>query len=590
MKNYLLLGLAGALLSGCGHKGSDAPLAFVPADTPYVVANLDVLDEKTFTSLLAQYDAELPTRMVQLKRFADSLATDDPNAARLLRAITSEFDGNTIETFADGAGIDLRGHSAVYGLGLSPVARYELTDPKAFEAFVDRLETAYGKRFDIAAVGDQTYRKHVFGKAGLQIVVAVVGKQAVAAILPADAAQPMLRLALGLDRPEKNIQDDGRLTALAKAKGYESLTVGQLDLTRMLSLAAGGEDPIFNALFKAYVEEHSVAVVLPGAQASQISPGCVVDAARIASRMPSISFGYTRFDARHQDVRMDVALADDISKAFSGMKVELPGLGQDGIAPFDASLAVPVTEVAMFWGAQASAVAEKPFTCSTFTFLNDVFAEVGHDVQQADKLLGGVRGIRVSLDAFAFEEMNLPGGQPTLSGRVVVASSHPSGLLEAVGMSSSALPGVVPGGKSVALPPYIGVFQGMPVWVAMSDKAVAVAGGKGEDAKLAETLNAPIGDAGRLFRIHLDGEMYMNWVSAMEKLSERLGEPKDPSDDNDVTEGDAVAELAKKKISVESLKSAFDSILEQARHINGLGAEIHVEEGGLVVNATTELK
>ena len=36
------LGLGGLLLAACHHKDKDAPLAFVPADTPYVVANLDV--------------------------------------------------------------------------------------------------------------------------------------------------------------------------------------------------------------------------------------------------------------------------------------------------------------------------------------------------------------------------------------------------------------------------------------------------------------------------------------------------------------------------------------------------------------------
>ena len=42
---YMALGFTGVLLAACGHKDKDAPLAFVPADTPYVVANLDVLDD-----------------------------------------------------------------------------------------------------------------------------------------------------------------------------------------------------------------------------------------------------------------------------------------------------------------------------------------------------------------------------------------------------------------------------------------------------------------------------------------------------------------------------------------------------------------
>ena len=54
------------------------------------------------------------------------------------------------------------------------------------------------------------------------MILATVGKQAVAALLPADVPPAMLRQALGLDRPQKSLQDDGRLDALAKAKGYQS--------------------------------------------------------------------------------------------------------------------------------------------------------------------------------------------------------------------------------------------------------------------------------------------------------------------------------------------------------------------------------
>ncbi len=44
---YLAMGLASVMLAACSHKDKDAPLAFVPADTPYVVANLEVMDDST---------------------------------------------------------------------------------------------------------------------------------------------------------------------------------------------------------------------------------------------------------------------------------------------------------------------------------------------------------------------------------------------------------------------------------------------------------------------------------------------------------------------------------------------------------------
>src|ERR1700743_1519219 len=194
---FFALGFGGVLLAACAHKDKDAPLAFVPADTPYVVANLEVLDDSTRAALLSQADAQLPGQISKMQTAADEIT--DPHSARLFKAFIAEIDGKTIETFAQNNGLDLKGHSVLYGLGLSPVARPELSDPKAFEAFIGRLETAYGKKLDAATVGGQSYRKHVSTEAGTQVILAIVGKQAVAALLPADASESMLRQTLGLD-------------------------------------------------------------------------------------------------------------------------------------------------------------------------------------------------------------------------------------------------------------------------------------------------------------------------------------------------------------------------------------------------------
>jgi hypothetical protein len=159
---YIALGFAGIMLAACGHKDKDAPLAFVPADTPYVVANLDIMDDGTRDALLAQADAQLPAQLAQLDAAADQMAAKDPEGARLLHALSAEFKGKTIESFARGAGLNLKGYSAFYGLGLAPVMRFELSDTSAFDAFVGRLEAAYGKKLDAVSVDKQAYRKFAF--------------------------------------------------------------------------------------------------------------------------------------------------------------------------------------------------------------------------------------------------------------------------------------------------------------------------------------------------------------------------------------------------------------------------------------------
>jgi hypothetical protein len=589
---YIALGFAGVMLAACGHKDKDAPLAFVPADTPYVVANLDIMDDATRGALLAQADAQLPSQLAQLDASAERLAKKDPDGARLLRALRTEFDGKTIETFAQSAGLNLKGYSAFYGLGLAPVLRFQLSDPGAFEGFVGRLETAYGKKLDVANVDKQSYRKYAFPASGTEVVLATVNKQAVAALLPANASPAMLRQALGLDRPQKSLQDDGRLATLAKAKGYQKWLVGELDLTRALPLAVSGKDPLVGAIQKAHAEAIAAKTGEPVATQLQTSPSCATDAARIAARVPAVSFGYTKLDAKHQDVRFDVALADDISKAFAGLKVELPGLGSAGAAPFDLSVALPVSNVRTFWLAQADAVAAKPFSCPSLTDLNDSFAKLGPAMQKAAiPPFGDMLGLRIVLDSLA------PGkdaGLPTFTGRLVLGTSNPEGLLAMGQVMVPALAQLKPAhdGKPLPLPKEMVSMLGQPAWIAMGEKALALGVGAGEDARLSDTLKDPVGDAGQMGRMHISGAMYLSWLQLMEQkidslaaATATLSKSDEPSiDDSDRDDAaDAAAELARSKAQFAAMKS-------QAERVDSIDAEMRVDTGGMVITSQTLLK
>lgn len=590
---YAALALTGVMLAACGHKDKDAPLAFVPADTPYVMANLDIMDDSTREALLAQADAQLPSQLAQLDAAADRLALKDPDGARLLRAVHAEFNGKTVESFAQGAGLNLKGYSAFYGLGLAPVMRFQLSDPKAFEGFIGRLETAYGKKLDVANLDKLSYRKYVFAASGTEMILATVDKQAVAALLPADASPALLRQALGLDRPQKSLQDDGRLATLAKAKGYKKWLVGELDMTRALPLAVGGKDPLIAAILKAHAQAESAKTGEPVANQLQTSPSCAADAARIAARVPTLSFGYTKLDTKHQDVRFDVALAEDISKAFSGLQVALPGLGGNGTAPFDLSVALPITQLRTFWMAQADAVTAKPFTCPALIDLNDSFTKLGPAMQKAAiPPFGDMLGVRIALDSL------VPGkgtALPTFTGRLVLGTNNPAGLLAMGQMMVPALTQLKPtnDGKPLPLPKDMSSMLGQPAWLAMGDKALALGVGIGEDARLTGTLKDPSGDAGRMTRMHLSGAMYLNWLQVMEQKVDSLAaataaisKSDEPSIDG-LDNGDSAAQTA---ANAARSKAQFAAMKSQAERVDSIDAEMHVDDSGMVITSQTVLK
>lgn len=588
---YLVLGLASVMLAACSHKDKDAPLAFVPADTPYVAANLEVLDDSTRKALFARANARLPADLARLDAAAKRMAKNNPDGARLLRAFRAEFTGKTMQQFAQDAGIAVDGHSALYGLGLAPVLRFDLSDSKAFDGFVGRLESAYGKKLDVASIGKQSYRKYAFAASGTQMILAVVDQQAVIAWLPGNAAPTLLRQALGLDRPQKSLQQDGRLAKLAKAKGYQPAYVGYIDLTRALPLALGGKDALLGAIRTAHAKAESAKTGEPVANQLQVAPSCSGEAARIAARVPSISFGYTRLSAKQQDMRVDVALADDISQAFAGIQVALPGLGGSGGAPFDLSLALPVAQLRTFWMTQVDAVAAHPFTCPHLTDINDSFAKLGPTLQKsAIPPFGNMSGVRIALDSLT------PGQHPTvpsLSGRLVLGTSSPAGVLAMGQMMVPALAKMklATDGKPLPLPKDMLSMLEQPAWLAMSDKALVLGVGAGEDAKLGSTLQDPVGTAGQMARMHLTGAMYLDWVQLMETkvdtlaaASAAISQSDDPSLGDDTAPAESPSDAAARS------KAHFAALKAQAQSIDSIDAEMHVDQHGMVITTQTAFK
>lgn len=594
MKRVVLLGTAlivGAVAIALFYPRSDknAPLAFVPADTPYVVANLDTLGDATYKLLQERADHDLPGALVMWRLLAKDVAEMDSHAGDLMNAFIKELDGKPLATIAQNLGLRLNGHSAIYGLGLSPVARFEIDDAKAFEAFLVRMETAYGKPLDTAKIGDTSYRRYVSSNTGVELVVGTAGNQAVVAVLPADVSESMLRLALGLDRPAKSLQDDGRLQDLAKAKGYKKWLIGQIDIAQLAPLAASGTDPLYQSVSTAWMrsqmDEHDKAT----ATAFQFPAECQSDIKRMAARMPAISLGYTRLDDKHQDMRIDVRLAADITKAFSGLSIDMPGLGAPGDAPLDVTIGVPIDAVRTFWQAQADAVAAAPFKCEMFANLNQGFVTIGEAVAKtAISPANEFLGVRVALDKV---DLKGNGDTPDIAGRVVLGTKNPEGLLAMAKMASSQLAAldVKTDGKAVAIPADAIPSQVLPMaflkaWLAMGPKALGVAIGTGQDTKLSDVVTAKGGDAGLIARMHVTGDMYGQWLQTVfQKSVDRA----DLAQDDDELSPE---ERAKAKQQLDLAKQQIESVRAKFATIKSVDSSTRVDSDGLIIDVGVELK
>jgi hypothetical protein len=146
------------LLAACGKPpaSNDAPLAFVPADAPYVYANLEPVPSaitEQWSRPMQDYWPTLFTTYESMLQDA-KLALDDHTrqiAVTLLDELKTHGSWDKLRTI----GLKPDGRMAVYGVGIVPVLRLELGDPAAFKAEVARVEQKAGASMPVAKTGDQ---------------------------------------------------------------------------------------------------------------------------------------------------------------------------------------------------------------------------------------------------------------------------------------------------------------------------------------------------------------------------------------------------------------------------------------------------
>jgi hypothetical protein len=484
--------LAALVLAGCGkHVASDAPITYAPADTPYLFANFKGAPSDV-TDAWGQSDAT-SMRIRQLGALATRVGDRNPAAAKILEAMQAELANvHSGKELAQTVGLSRSGLFAIYGIGDVPVMRSELASPDAFKAFWARVEKRAGITAPTAKLDNQTYWVIGGADAKVHILVAIEGKQLVATVAPAQASPALLKQLLGLAKPAKDASD--RLAGINSDHGYGDYGSGYVDLPKLFANLYDGKDAVTQEFAKD----------LGGSLAD---PACAGEFASIANQAPLVSAGFQTYSAQEIRGTVDIRLAPSLLGALTALKQPVPGMdsaSDDSV--FDLVLALPLQKWQTFMQERARAAAEKTYRCPALQSLNKFARTAANPPVQMPPEAASLLGLRVVLDSWE--------AGPQIAGRVLVASSNPAALAQRIQQTlpQFALKTLSTDAKPVAfdMPARVqatlgGGSQG---WIAANDKALVIGAGNGEEAKLAEALNAPAGDGERLFRMHFDGKMY----------------------------------------------------------------------------------
>ncbi|HEX4882409.1 MAG TPA: hypothetical protein VFV18_08695 [Porticoccaceae bacterium] len=495
----LVFVVAIALLPGCSRQpDADSPLAFAPAATPYVFANLKPLPKpvlESWLALAAPYNQVQGEMLAALRADLGAL----PPVVQALVPLLEVTQGKLSYAGFEEMGLRPEGLSALYGIGLVPVLRMELGDADKFRKLVADYEHKRGAALPVEKIEKQDYWRLASPEPETPALILAIVEQHLVVTVDIGSKGPSLAELLGLRRPERSVLDSGELAELNDAYDFTPYGTFLLD-NRRLAGALSGKDA------------QTAAALLP-------SPACQAELAGLAEAVPRTLVGYEQLEAKQLRLNAVVELREDLTTALQAVPAPVPGLGGGDRVGLEFGFGAHLDKFADFLQARSAAVAAAPFQCEWLRPFN-----VAGDSQKLAPLYmaaGSITGMRLTLT-----ELRWAGVAPeSVSGTAVVASPNPGAL---IGMVQGFLPQLAgmnlhPGGEPqrLDLGPAGGLLPAatQAPYIAMSDKGIGIAVGDDAPQQVVARLGATAPEVPPLFRMAYDGALYAQLLGGMSNMA-----------------------------------------------------------------------
>ena len=401
LKLILALSFVSITVAGCNGAPDDSktapPMAseqgllrYVPADTPYVFAMIDPLPDDVADKFEPKLDAMLTTYQAVLRATIQTRATDESDAEDEngngngipdeAAALLEELAGLLSIDGLRSAGIERDSTMVLYGAGLLPVMRMTLSDGDLLEATIARMEEKANQSLSTAMIDGQSYR--YAGDEEARLVVAVIDDEFVMSIVPTNLAEDLLKSILGLTLPSSSIADTGELQKIIDDNGYQSHSVGLIDVERIVATFLDDQSGVNAELLTLMEYDGSV-----------LSDVCKSEIRSMATVVPRIITGYTEMSVEKFTSNTIVELRSDIAAGLSTLSAPVPGLGSEQGALVSFGMSLDPLAAREFYSSQLDAMEAEPYQCELFAELQEGVVK-GREVlnQPIPPMVYGFRG------------------------------------------------------------------------------------------------------------------------------------------------------------------------------------------------------
>lgn len=503
-------------------------LAYVPADTPYLAATLEPIPADVIDSYLSRMQPvidllqeELSTTRARLEASGDA-AADDPEA-KILIALLSEFDGKLNRSGLHSLGFDLGSKKVAYGLGAFPVFRVGLSNATTLRETIQRIL----KNAEIDAP-EQDFQGVKFWRLAddeqedvpVGLYVSIMDDHLALGLLPTMAEDELLPAFLGLDMPEENNARE-RLAKLNGKHGYTAYGSGILEMHTLADRFLRPEN--LEARLMAASGEFDPAT---------LSQECVSEIHGVIDNAPRMTMGMQELSASVIAMQYRIEMPDTLAGALAGLVAEIPVADKLSERVLDLAFGMKFGAAREFLREKAMAIAEQPYRCEHLQDMNTSAAQSLEQLNQPlPPFVNNFRGFRISLSEIMMGQDSIP---ENARGHLAVHVDQPQMF---VGMAQMFLPNLAelalqPGSPPVRLPESLIQVPGIVAYAAMSDDAIGLAVGEGEEAGLPDYLSQEPENDGTFFSASYDMAEYMKYTQMMQTNAAMASGQSDNGEDD----------------------------------------------------------
>jgi len=483
-------------------------LQHVPDETPYIFASGTPLPDELLDELEPRFDEMLKAyqvffreifRNTMAEKSADMSIEEMQSTSALIDEIMTLF---SIEGLRN-AGFERNSALVVYGNGILPVFRIDLSDIDKFDAAIARMESAAGVSMKTAELDGVTYR--YVGDEEARLIIGIFDGDAVFTIAPSMLDEDDLKVLVGLTPPKKNIAKSGKLLDIVNEYKFSEHYIGYVDTLQIANT---------------FLDEPSGlnAVLLESAEydTATLTDVCREEIREVAGIAPRMIIGYGEFSAEAMSGSVVVEMRKDIATGLTTLASLVPSLGIDPGGLFSFGMSFNVPAIIAFVEARLDAMEEDPYECEHFSELQAGVAKGRESLAQPlPPFITGMRGFNVIVDSLGDYDMasGLPPQKVDASVLVSMDDAQAMFMMGAMMSPDLAAVDLQPDGVPVplALPQLQAIAES--AYAAMGETVLAVAMGADAKTRVSAVLESDTVEPPSIISATVDAGKYYEFIA-----------------------------------------------------------------------------